>query len=90
MGLLVLVKGGPARLGIPPSVVPSDVFNSGIAELLMFSAAEIQPFGSVEDYSWLSAAEDFMDFDFSGIQFAEVDFTGVNGDPKMPGMDGGL
>lgn len=61
-----------------PSVVPSEVFNGGIAEFPMFSAAEIQPF------------ENFMDFDFSGLDFVELDFTGVNGDLDMSGVDGDL
>lgn len=56
----------------------------------MFSAAEIQPFGSVEDFSWLGAAEDFAEFDFSGIDFTGIDFAGVDGDVDMSGMNGDL
>ncbi|KAG6358242.1 hypothetical protein INS49_014126 [Diaporthe citri] len=81
---------GHAGYSAGPSAVPSGVFDGGITDFPMFSAAEIRPFGSVEDYSWLGAAENFMDFDFSGINFAEVDFTSVDGDLDMSGMGGDL
>ncbi|KAK7698644.1 hypothetical protein SLS64_012383 [Diaporthe eres] len=76
---------GGAGYSAGPSTVPSGIFNGGITGFPMFSAADNQPFGPVEDYSWLGATEDFMDFDFTGI-----DFAGVDVDVDMSGMDGDL
>lgn len=71
------------------------MLNGGIADFPTLSAAEPQPSGSAEDYSWLGAAEDLAEFDFSGmdftgIDFAGVDFAGVDGDVDMSGMNGDL
>lgn len=84
-----IVLGG-AGYSAGPSGDPSGVFNGSIADFPVFSAADLQPFESVEDYSWLGAAENFADFDFSGIDYADVDFAGVDGGVDMSGMDGEL
>lgn len=85
-GIALGDAGYPAGAGFGPSGI-SDV---GITGFPMSGAADIQPFGSVEDFSWISGDEDFMEIDFSGIDFAGVDFTGVNGDIDMSGTGGDL
>lgn len=56
----------------------------------MFSAAGLQPFAPVEDYSWIDAAGDFAGFDFSGLDFSGVDFAEFDGDMDLSIMDNHL
>lgn len=77
---------GQAGYSAGPSVGLAGVVDGGLADFPMFNAAEIQPFGSVDDYPLFDGAEDLMDFDFSGIDFTGADFTGFNGDLDMFGM----
>lgn len=91
---------GQAENSAGPSAVPAGIVNGGLADFAMFSAADLQPSGSVQDYSWAGAAVDFAGVDFSGLDFSGVDFSGVDfsgldfadvdGDLDMAGMDGGL
>lgn len=91
---------GQAENSAGPSAVPAGIVHGGLADFAMFSAADLQPLGSVQDYSWAGAAVDFAGVDFSGLDFSGVDFSGVyfsgldfadvDGDLDMAGMDGGL
>lgn len=69
------------------SAGPAGMVDGDLADFLMPSAAELQPFGFVQDYPLFDSTEDFMDFDFSGVDLAGVDPAGVNGDLYMLGME---
>lgn len=89
--------GAPGQAGnsAGPSTGPASVVHGGLPDFAMFSATDLQPFGSVQDYPWTGAAGDFADFDFSGLDFSGVDFSGldfadIDGDLDMSGVDGSL
>lgn len=78
---------GQAGYSDGPSDGPAGIVDGGLPDFPMFSIAEIQPFGSVEDYPLYDGTKNLMDLEFSGIDFAGVDSTGVGGDLDMSGMD---
>lgn len=84
------VSVGQAVFSAGTSSGPSGSFDGGMNNFPVFSAAELQPFAPVEDYSWLGAAEDFTGFDFSGLDFAGVDFADFDGGMDLSGMDSHL
>lgn len=73
-----------------PAAGPAGIFDVGLVDFPMFSAAELQPFAPMEDYSWMGAAEDLAGFDFSGIDFSGVNFADFDGDMDLSGMDNNL